>query len=131
MTDALCVFGGLSDREGETRPWGELSPVGVVPNGDGRKYYAPGQVSEGWCALRCERSGDWLRMSVDAAIVPYLGIWIDEGMVNDRNAIALEPSIGYYDRLERAIANGSAGVVQPGDVCEWTLEVRLGSGQTG
>lgn len=128
VQELLCVFGGRSDREGERRPLAELSLVGPESTGDGRKYYVPGRMAEGWCGLACERSGDWLRMDVDPARVPYFGVWIDEGMGGGRNAIALEPSIGYYDALGRAAANGSAGVVPPGGTVEWTLEVRLGSG---
>jgi hypothetical protein len=67
-------------------------------------------------------------MEVESQRVPYFGVWIDEGMVNDRNIIALEPSIGYYDALDRAMANGTAAVVPPGGSNEWSLSLRLGTG---
>lgn len=131
VQDMLCVYGGASRQEGVTYPWAGEAVIGTEQTGDGRKYYAPGPVAEGWCGLTCERSGDWLRMEVDPERVPYLGIWVDEGMYNIRNAIALEPSIGYYDVLDRAIANGTARIVPPRGSCAWSLSVRLGNQASG
>lgn len=128
VRDVACVFGGHSLRDGESYAWADQALAQPGQTGDGRKFYVPGRLSEGWSGLACERSGDWLRMDVDPERVPYFGVWIDEGMVNDRNAVAPEPSIGYYDALDRAIANGSAGIVGPGKAFEWTLELRLGAG---
>ncbi|MFC3800065.1 hypothetical protein [Cohnella sp. GCM10012308] len=128
VREMLCVFGGDSRQAGKRYRWTGESLVLPAQTGDGRKFYVPGQLAEGWCGLVGESSGDWLRMDVNPQSVPYLGVWIDEGIVNDRNVIALEPSIGYYDSLDRAIANGTAAVVQPGGSCEWSLRLRLGTG---
>ncbi|SFB58148.1 Galactose mutarotase [Cohnella sp. OV330] len=125
--EMLCVFGGAARQEGERYAWtAEEAGVDASPKGDGRKFYAPGKVSEGWCGLSCERSGDWLRMDFDPQRVPYIGVWIDEGMFNRQNAVALEPSIGYFDSLDRARANGTAQTIPPGQAYEWTMTVRLG-----
>lgn len=128
VQEMLCVFGGKTQVTGQHYAWKDLSMVGETQTGDGRKYYFPGLYKQGWCGLVGALSGDWLRMSTDPKKVPYLGIWIDEGMGNDRNAIALEPSIGYYDRLDRAIGNGTAPVIEPGQTIEWSLSVSLGTG---
>ncbi|MFD1179130.1 hypothetical protein ACFQ3W_22890 [Paenibacillus puldeungensis] len=128
VQEMVCVFGGNTQVTGKHYAWKELSMVGETQTGDGRKYYIPGIHKEGWCGLVGANSGEWLRMSTDPKKVPYLGIWVDEGMGNDRNVIALEPSIGYYDRLDRAIGNGTAPVIKPGQTIEWSLSVSLGTG---
>lgn len=126
--EMLCVFGGAARQEGRTYAWAAEADVDASQTGDGRKFYAPGKVSEGRCGLFCERSGNWLRMDFDPQRVPYIGVWIDEGMFNRQNAIALEPSIGYYDSLDRARANGTAQTILPGQACEWSLTVSFGGG---
>lgn len=125
--EAICVSGGLHHRTGEHYPWEELSLIDAACNGDGHKYYAPDKWQEGWCGLFAPDSGNWLRMYVDPQQVPYFGVWIDEGMYNDRNVITLEPSIGYYDSLARAVANGSARYIASGETFEWSMDLRLGT----
>ncbi|WP_238322842.1 hypothetical protein [Gorillibacterium massiliense] len=128
VQEVICVFGGLTQTVGCSYPWAEVSRVTEGQTGDGRKIYVPGIHQEGWCGLVGQNSGDWLWMKTDPALVPYLGIWIDEGLGNDRNAIALEPSIGYFDRLDRARYNGTAQMVMPGESWEWSITVLLGTG---
>ncbi|WP_438447919.1 hypothetical protein [Gorillibacterium sp. sgz5001074] len=124
----LCVFGGATRTAGNSYEWTGESTVPDRKTGDARKYYVQGIHSDGWCSLMGDRSGDWLGFKVDPRRVPYLGIWIDEGMFNDRNAVALEPSIGYYDSLDRACLNGTSQTVLPGETWEWTLHLELGTG---
>ncbi|MDG0812364.1 aldose epimerase family protein [Cohnella rhizosphaerae] len=128
MPEMLCVYGGSSRQEGATYAWTAEADVDEKPTGDGRKFYAPGRAADGWCGLSCGRSGNWLRMVFDPQRIPYVGVWIDEGLFNVQNAVALEPSIGFYDCLDRARANGTAQTIAPGQACEWSLSVRLGAG---
>lgn len=126
MEELLCVYGGYTHHTGRIYPWNEMSVVTPKLNGNGRKFYFKGQVTEGWSELRELTSNNYLRISVSKEQVPYLGIWIDEGMFNDRVACALEPSIGYFDSLQTAIHNGTAQLVQAQGSCEWHLEIALG-----
>ncbi|BBI32304.1 aldose epimerase family protein [Cohnella abietis] len=128
IKDMLCIYGGKKLSAGVKYDWTEHDLVLPEPVGDGRKFYAEGNVSEGWCGLQGEETGDFLLMSVCPDAVPYLGIWIDEGLVNDRSAIALEPSIGYYDSLSRALGNGTAHILKPAEAFEWSLDLFVGSG---
>ncbi|OCT15393.1 hypothetical protein A8709_15035 [Paenibacillus pectinilyticus] len=124
----LCVYGGLTLKQGESYDWDGVSRLSPVVNGDGQKFYYQGEVPTGWSGLYGEESGNYLIVSVPPEKVPYLGVWIDRGMFNDRVTCALEPSIGYYDSLERAIENGTAEVIPAFSSFEWHLELTLGVG---
>ncbi|WP_256759361.1 hypothetical protein [Cohnella sp. WQ 127256] len=126
VKEMICVYGGKSLSVGNKYEWDQQSLVSPNMTTDGRKFYAPSVLSEGWCALQGEETGNYMEMSVCPDLVPYLGVWIDEGLFNDRTTIALEPSIGLYDSLSRAISNGTAQVVAPNEAFEWYLDLRVG-----
>lgn len=50
-------------------------------DGDGRKFYYNGPVTEGWSGLLGEESGNFLLVSVCPDKIPLLGVWKDEGCV--------------------------------------------------
>ncbi|WP_379155825.1 hypothetical protein [Paenibacillus sp. sgz5001063] len=129
MEEMLCVFEGHSLKNGEMYDWNEVSLIPSVVTGDGRKLYYRDKVPAGCSGLYEEVSGNFLILSVPADKVPYLGIWVDEGMFNDhRVTCALEPSIGYYDSLEIAIGNGTAQMIPAQASFSWHLELSLGAG---
>lgn len=128
MEEMLCVYNGHSLKTGESYAWDDVSLITPEITGDARKFYYDGQVPAGWSGLYGEESGTFLILSVPQDKVPYLGIWMDEGMFNDRVTCALEPSIGYYDSLEMAIGNGTAQVIPAESSFEWQLEIALGEG---
>lgn len=96
-----------------------------------RKFYTSPDTSVGWAALQQGANGNWLRLSWDAADVPYLGIWIDEGVYNDAPTAALEPSTGYYDRVTLAQSNGRITRFLPGEPRRWHLNIEVGLGTLG
>ena len=64
-------------------------------------------------------------MAWDAQELPYLGIWVDEGMYNSAPAVALEPSNGFYDNLSVAHRNNRMRVLAAGETQQWHLTVTL------
>ncbi|WNR42683.1 hypothetical protein [Paenibacillus roseipurpureus] len=128
MEDLLCVYGGHTLQAGESYPWRNHAQLSPIVTGDARKFYFQGRVTDTWSGLSGEESGNYLLFSVPTDKVPYLGVWMDEGMFNDRVTCALEPSIGYFDSLETAIANGTAQVIPAGGSFEWHLEFVTGAG---
>jgi hypothetical protein len=103
------------------------SPHGL-PSGAGRKLYALPDAKIGTASL-IDGDGPWLRLAWDPALVPYLGIWLDNGAYARDPVIALEPSTGYYDDLTLAVSNQRVPYIRPGRSLRWSLEVTLGSGQ--
>jgi hypothetical protein len=117
-------------------------PVAVAPDGSparidrigpptlhkGRKFFVPPEVQVGWAGLVCHPAGDWLRLEWDPALVPYLGLWIDEGILSHESVAAPEPTTGFYDSLAVAWDKRLVTGIAPGETQSWALLVRLGIG---
>lgn len=88
-----------------------------------RKMYNLPQEPVGWAALH---EPDHLRFDWDSAKVPYLGLWVDEGGISPKSAVALEPSTAYYDNLTLAWHLRHTPVLPPGEVARWYLVVTVG-----
>jgi galactose mutarotase-like enzyme len=93
-----------------------------------RKFYVHPDDPVGWAALRQENTGDWVRLSWDSSQIPYLGIWVDEGMYNPLPTAALEPATGFFDRLDVAWRNKAVMRLLPDEPVCWQLEIELGCG---
>ena len=102
----------------------DLGSVAPAPTGRCRKHYLPPDVVAPWSRLR-HVDGASLTMHVDPAAVPYLGVWVDEGVRGDRPMIALEPATGYYDALDRAHRLGRFTWLEPRAPRTWWLDVEI------
>ncbi|NOU71965.1 hypothetical protein GC098_11130 [Paenibacillus sp. LMG 31458] len=129
MEEMLCVYEGHTLKTGKLYAWDDVSLLSPAVTGDARKFYYGGQVPVGWSGLYGVESGNFLIVTVPQNKVPYLGVWMDEGMFNDRVTCALEPSIGYYDSLEMAVSNGTAQMIPAKASFEWHLELSIGAGE--
>jgi hypothetical protein len=107
-------------------PSPDAESIAGVPGGGGRKFYALPDAAVATAGL-VDADGPWLRLTWDPALVPYLGIWLDNGAFARQAVIALEPSTGYYDDLALAVSNQRVPQIHPGGPLRWSLEVSLGS----
>jgi hypothetical protein len=133
----LCVHGGARFARGTSYAWPEaidrtgralrIDRIGPRENRDSRKWFVDGRVPEGSAGLVDRDEGNFLTLSWDAERLPYLGIWIDEGLITGISACALEPSNGFYDDLQEAYRRGLTPSIEPGAGLEWELTVRLGA----
>ena len=105
-----------------------LDHIGAADRHNCRKFYLLPDQPVNWAALQQGGDGAWLRLSWNAAEVPYLGIWVDEGTYNAAPTTALEPSTGYYDKLDFAWQNGRAMVLPSGEPVSWQLDLEVGNG---
>lgn len=122
-----------------TRPWPiatredgvalQLDAIGSPTLKRARKFYVMPEQTIGAATLVRRLAGDWLRMDWDAAQVPYLGLWVDEGALNAASVAAPEPATGFYDSLALAWQNQRVAVVQPGAEVTWWLTVQLGTSE--
>ncbi len=93
------------------------------------KFYVPPEQAIRWAALVQLSGTHWLRLGWDPNFVPFLGIWIDDGVFNPVSTIALEPATGFYDSLTRAWANQRIMRVQPEACYQWYIDVETGRGK--
>lgn len=93
----------------------------------GRKFFTPPEISASWVGLVRHPERDWLQMEWDSEKIPYLSVWVDEGVLNPLSVVALEPTTGYYDSLAVAWKNKQVTMIEPGETQSWTLTVRLGT----
>lgn len=136
VTSVLCVYGGQHLQEGQVYEWPHtdacgdqsisLDRIGDKERRDARKFYVQGSLSEGWAELVEQHTGEYVHFAWQVEQVPYLGIWIDEGQFHHQSVCALEPSTGYYDRLDAAYKRGKASTVKPGASVSWQLMCRIG-----
>jgi galactose mutarotase-like enzyme len=104
----------------------DLRHIGPTSLKDGRKVYVSPEQRIDWAGLRQSDSGAWMRLEWDGDKLPYLGLWIDEGIYV--RAAALEPTDGFYDEPVTALANGKIRHLQPGDTRTWDITIRVNSG---
>ncbi|WP_019908558.1 hypothetical protein [Paenibacillus sp. HW567] len=126
MSNLLCVYGGAEGGGGPGFTVPNRWIVDDVTDRTGLKFYYPYPVTEGWSGLMGEHSRNYVILTTASGKVPYLGIWIDKGLFNKKSIVALEPAIGYYDSLERTVANRTAVELPPGAEYNWELEISLG-----
>ncbi len=89
------------------------------------KFYGTQPVREGDIGIRYPKQGVRYRLRYDPEQLPYLGVWITTGGFKGESNIALEPTNGYYDRLDRAIANRRVGWIEAGQRLEWQVDIVL------
>jgi galactose mutarotase-like enzyme len=107
----------------------QLDAIGPPTLKRARKFYLLPDQPVGAATLVRRPAGDWLRMAWDAAQVPYLGLWVDEGALNAASVAAPEPATGFYDSLALAWQNRRVAVVPPGAEVTWWLTVQLGTSE--
>lgn len=92
---------------------------------DMKKFYVQGKVKEGRCGCRYPKAGVCCTLSYDAAILPYLGVWITAGGYRGDYNCALEPSNGYYDAISKARSTGTLAYLKPGQPWRFTLTLSI------
>jgi hypothetical protein len=88
--------------------------------------------AEGWCALQHPSSTEHLRLEFSPAVLPWLGVCINHcgWPLEGRSAywVAIEPATSRLDRLDRAITEGEARVLEPGQPVGWSWSMAVVEG---
>ncbi|NLY08761.1 MAG: hypothetical protein GXZ11_02495 [Tissierellia bacterium] len=64
-------------------------------------------------------------MSFSGTKLPYLGCWINKGGFKGEYNIALEPSNGYYDSLEKALENNRVQYIDSKEIIEFEINYEI------
>ena len=105
----------------------DLSKVEPPTAGIGDKLFAgPLDAASAWCVLHRPSAGLRIRVSVDAAKTPYLGLWLCYGGWPERpgpkqNCVALEPATAPVDSL--AQTGGWSRTLAPQASYSWHMSV--------
>lgn len=96
----------------------------VEPKNDGyKKYYFSETSEEGWCSLCRKKAGLEIRMDYSQDILPYLGIWINEGGWGDQYNLALEPASAPMDDPVAAERWGHRSLIEADSEMEWRIDM--------
>lgn len=108
-----------------TVPWtADLATIDSVEPGGCRKVYAPPATPVS--RARLVRPGGRALDLAWSTECPYVGVWFDGTAYSAEPVIAIEPTTGYFDRLDRAIAADRVPVLEPGIPFTWWVELRAG-----
>lgn len=112
----------------ETGQKRQLDFIGEASLKQIRKFFVLPDTSVSWAGLIRQPANDWLRFDWDPNLVPYLGIWMDKGVISSETVVALEPMTGFYDSLALAWEKKQVTLISAGEKQAWSLSVSLGTG---
>ena len=110
----------------ETFPRDRL--MGYKPgNGAAYKYYFTEPTDGGFVGAHYTNAGHRFEMDyrADAEIIPYVGIWINNGKFKNYYNIALECATAPYDAPDKAQKSGYCSVLKAGETLRFTIRVRV------
>ncbi len=102
--------------------------MGYLPGeGAAYKYYFTEPTDGGFLTAEYTASGHRFEMDYrsDAAAIPYIGIWINNGSFKDYYNIALECATAPYDAPDKATEKGYCSVLKVGETLQFTIRVRV------
>lgn len=108
----------MFDEDGEFGKRGETVPIcnemlqntGYDPQNNAYKYYLCGEKSIGKCGYQYT-NGTTVTMEYDSKIMPYLGIWVNNGRFKGQYNMALEPCTIPFDSPQNAKEAGKSFII--------------------
>jgi galactose mutarotase-like enzyme len=115
--DALPWPGRRGDADLGRLAWGDSASSYL-------KAFAGPLATEGFAALRNERSRESLSFRWEARMNPYLGLWLTRGGYRGGHHVALEPCNLACDALTDSAGQPRTGRwLEPSGIEEWTMEL--------
>lgn len=93
---------------------------------DGEKYYIDGKINNGYCGISFPSDESRLIIRFPVESVPYLGIWINEGLWEDTLTVTPEPCTSPYDNINAATAFVGRRVIKGKNCYKWYVEFEVG-----
>ncbi len=94
-------------------------------SGDAYKYYILNSLKEGYCGYYREDIKKGIKLSYDKNILPYLGVWINDGGFKDMHSAAGEPCNLPYDSPENAEKRGFGFILKPEEKLEFVIKFEI------
>ena len=107
----------------------DLSRAGKVDDRVGNKIFGAAPKA-GWAAIERRQVKVRVQMNFDAALTPYLGLWLcyggwPEEQEQRQQCVALEPCMAAGDSLAEAMERGWARSLRPGQSANWWLTIAI------
>jgi len=93
------------------------------------KFYVNGDITSGECGVYYPSKDLNCKIYFNPEQLPFLGIWITEGGFRGDYNLALEPSNGFYDRIDIAENNGKLDYLNSGDCVEFNFKIKFSDGK--
>jgi hypothetical protein len=104
----------------------DMSDLQSLPQRQGWKLFSSVPITAPLVIQYPERRRSLaMSYSSDDNLNAYWGIWINTGGWAGNRNFAIEPTAGRFDQLDRSVADGSAGHVDPMGRCEWAVQWTL------
>lgn len=116
----LWMVSGSDARREPGRPQDVLNAARAP--GDAVKYYAGPADDPRWARIELAGGGG-VHLAWRGEAIRTVGVWIDRGRFASEDVVALEPSTGWYDSLERAERSGRVLRLAPRQGVEWSISV--------
>jgi hypothetical protein len=100
---------------------GDLSRPGELPDGLAWKAFAQRPI-ESPAVVRYPHRRRAVRVEFAGDVSAYWGIWINTGGWNHQRHVAVEPTTGRFDQLDRAVHDDSAGRIGAGATAQWQVD---------
>lgn len=118
--------------EGSIHPWpgrNALDRLRMNSYPECRKVYILPDIHINRAALKDDSLHCGLDILWDASILPYCGIWVDEGTCHSLPVFAIEPSSAYYDDPIRGASFGCLPMIRGKETVCWSLILTLTSSE--
>lgn len=115
----------LLDAHGSESFAFDMRNLSEVPEKQAYKFYLTDPVPTGEASILYPSQNMRFTLQWDETQFPFLGGWINTGGSAGSRCIALEPTNGFYDRLDRAIANNKVGRIAPGAEIFWQVRLTI------
>lgn len=103
----------------------DIRKLGEYPDQGSYKFYLADEVEEGMTKIIHKKENIEIIYKFDTEINKYLGIWVTKGGFKGEYNLAIEPSSGYYDSLEKAYKNKKISKIERGQRLTWNLELEV------
>lgn len=92
------------------------------------KFYFVDEIENGNVKIYQKSKNALIEMNFDTDINKYLGVWITKGAFKNEYNLAIEPTNGFYDSLDRAFKNNKIAIIESGEEKEWNLKLLVTKG---
>lgn len=90
-----------------------------------QKYWFEEKNTEGWCALVHKEKHLRITLRVPPDEVPYLGVFVDEGLITGELILAPEPATAAMDRIDMSKAWGVSSTLLAKTTKHWHLFITV------